>query len=183
MPSHRASTASATPTPTSPQPTPTSIAPPSLSGAVSSSAVAVSPDGAIVAAVNPDSDSITLVDAVTLEVLQELPVGDDPRTLVFTPDSQLVLVANHGSATVSIVMARGSGEVIYIPVGPMPYGVVTDGVHAYVAEFSLGNVSVINLATGILVTRIPVEGFPAGLALNATGETLIVTHLFSGRVT
>ena len=110
-------------------------------------------------------------------------MGDDPRTLVFTPDSQLVLVANNSSASVSIVKAIGSGEVILIPVGPAPYGVVTDGLRAYVAEFSIGNVSVIDLATGSLVTRIPVEGFPAGLALDTTGETLIVTHLFSGRVT
>ena len=110
-------------------------------------------------------------------------MGDDPRTLVFTPDSQVVLVANHGSATVSIVRAIGAGAVVHIPVGPTPYGVVTDGVRAYVAEFSVGNVGVIDLATGIVVTRIPVEGFPAGLALDATGETLIATHLFSGRVT
>ena len=162
---------------------PTSTAPLPLAGAVSSSAVSVSPDGSIVAAVNPDSDSITLVDTVTLDVLQEVPVGDDPRTLVFTPDSQLVLVANHSSATVSIVEAGGSGEVIHIPVGPMPYGVVTDGVLAYVAEFSLASVGVIDLTTGSLVTRIRVERFPAGLALDTTGETLIVTHFFSGRVT
>ena len=110
-------------------------------------------------------------------------MGDDPRTLVFTPDSQLVLVANNSSASVSIVRAIGSGEVILIPVGPAPYGVVTDGLRAYVAEFNVGNVSVIDLATGSLVTRIPVEEFPAGLALDTTGETLIVTHLFSGRVT
>ena len=169
-----------TPTPTQ---SPTSTACPLLSGAVSSSAVAVSPDGSIVAAVNPDSDSITLVDAITLDVLQEVPVGDDPRTLVFTPDSKLVLVANHGSASVSIVKANGSGEVSHIPVGPGPYGVVTDGVRAYVAEFSVDNVGVIDLATGRLVTGIPVEGFPSGLALDISGETLIVTHLFSGWVT
>ena len=78
----------------SPTPTPTPIQ--SLTGPVSSSAVAVSPDGSIVAAVNPDSDSITLVAADTLEVLREVPVGHDPRTVVFTPDSRLVLVANTG---------------------------------------------------------------------------------------
>ena len=175
-------TATLRPIPTS-TPSPTSTPPLPLASPVSSSAVAVSPDGSIVAAVNPDSDSITLVNRATLDVLQELTVGDDPCTLVFTPDSQLVLVANHGSATVSMVNANGSGEVIHIPVGPTPYGVVTDGMRAYVAEFSLGNVSVIDLATGSIVTRIPVEGFPAGLALDATGGTLIVTHLFSGRVT
>jgi YVTN family beta-propeller protein len=61
-------------------------------------AVSVSPDGRLVVAVNPDRDSITLVDAITLAVLAEIPVGDDPRTLSITPDSKKVL---HGSATLS----------------------------------------------------------------------------------
>ena len=73
----------------------------SLGGPVSSSPVAVSPDGRLVAAVNPDSDSITLIDTTSLSVLSEIPVGDDPRTLSFTPDSKQVVVANYGSDTIS----------------------------------------------------------------------------------
>jgi YVTN family beta-propeller protein len=163
--------------------TPDSISHLSLSSPVSSSAVAVSPDGRLVAAVNPDSDSITLVDAITLVVLAEVPVGDDPRSLSFTPDSQKVVVTCHGSAIISVVDLNESVEVAQYPVGYMPYGVVTDGVHAFVAEYGLGNVSVIDLETGALVKRIPVEAFPAGLALSQSGEHLFVTHFFTGRIT
>lgn len=154
-----------------------------LNRTVSASAVAVSPDGKFVAAVNPDSNSITLVDAISLGVLAEISVGEDPRTLCFTPDSKKVLVANHGSATLSMLDIVQSVEIAQYPVGSMPYGVVTDGIHAFVSEYGLGKVSVINLETGALVKRVPVDPFPAGLALTRDGERLFVTHFFTGRVT
>jgi YVTN family beta-propeller protein len=155
----------------------------SLGGPVSSSAVAVSPDGKLVVVVNPDSDSITLVDVITLAVLAEIPVGDNPRTLSFTPDSKTVVVANHWSATLSKVNISQAVEVAQYPVGFMPYGVVTDGIHAFVTEFGLGTVSIIDLMTGELLTHIPVDAFPTGLALSRDGQRLLVTHFFTGRLT
>jgi YVTN family beta-propeller protein len=155
----------------------------SLSRPISAAAVSVSPDGRLVVAVNPDSDSITLVDAITLAVVAEIPVGDDPRTLSITPDSKKVLVANHGSATLSKVDLRRTVEVAQYPVGFMPYGVVTDGTHAFVAEFGLGTLGIIDLATGELLTRLSVDAFPSGLALSRDGQRLLVTHLFTGRLT
>ena len=121
------------------------------SGPSAASAVAVSPNGVLVAAVNPDSDSITLVDATTLEVLAEVPVGDDPRTLAISPNSLMALVANHRSDTISLVDLRQFYEVAQYRTGAMPYGVVTDGERAFVTEFGLGKVSVIGLATGRIV--------------------------------
>ena len=171
-------------------PTVDMLSPMALAGPVSSSAIAVSPDGAIVAAVNPDSGSITLVDAGTLEVIQEIPVGDDPRTLSFTPDSRALLVANRGSADLTILEVADTSKSAQIRVGPMPYGVVTDGRRAFVAEFALGNIAVIDLSDNSLITRLPVDPFPAGLALlpkgrddDAQGGLLLVTHFFDGRVT
>ena len=159
------------------------------SGPVSSSGVAVSPDGTLVAAVNPDSDSITLVDAQGLGVIREITVGDDPRTLAFTPDSGLVLVANQGSGDVSVVAVEDFSRVANIPVGPMPYGVVTDGRRAFVTEFALGTIGIIDLARQTLVERVKVAPFPAGLAFRTDGQDgssqeglLLVTHFFSGQV-
>ena len=153
------------------------------SGPSAASAVAVSPNGVLVAAVNPDSDSITLVDATTLEVLAEVPVGDDPRTLAISPNSLMALVANHRSDTISLVDLRQFYEVAQYRTGAMPYGVVTDGERAFVTEFGLGKVSVIGLATGRIEIDIGVNPFPAGLALSADGQRLLVTHLFTADVT
>ncbi len=150
---------------------------------VSSSTLAVSPNGKFVAAVNPDSDSVTLVDTASLSVLSEIPVGDDPRTLSFTPDSKQVVVANHGSATISKFDLDKPNEVTNYQVGSMPYGIVTDGLHAFVTEFGIGTVSIIDLMTGKMVSKIPVDDFPAGLALNSNRQQLYVTHFFTGKVT
>ncbi len=175
-----------TPSTLTPMPVPTAQL---ASGPVSSSAVVVSPDGALVAAVNPDSDSITLVDALGLRLIKEIAVGDEPQTLAFTPDSRLVLVANRGSANVSVVAVENFSRVANIPVGPMPYGVVTDGQRAFVTEFALGNIGIIDLARQTLVERVKVAPFPAGLAFEAESQNgrsregrLLVTHFFSGQV-
>ena len=150
---------------------------------VSSSAVAVTPDGRLVAAVNPDSNSITLVDATTLAVLAEIPVGNNPRSLSFTPDSQKALVTNYASATISVVDLSEPAETAQYRVGSMPYGVVSDGNYAFVAEYARGMISVIDLGMGVVVRRIPVDPFPAGLALSQDRERLFVTHFFTGSVT
>jgi YVTN family beta-propeller protein len=185
--------AQTTPLPLDPPGTP-SIPPVIRSGAQStslaSSAVAISPDGSIVAAVNPDSDSITLVDSQTLAIVQEVPVGDDPRSVAFAPNSRLALVSNYGSASISLVDVDNLGDVTHISVGPMPYGVVTDGQQAFVSEFAKGRISVIDLDQKALVQNLPVSPFPAGLALrlapkDAEGQNpiLLVTHFFTGQVT
>lgn len=191
-------TAVPTPAPTlAPVPTATVILPAidissavPLSGPVSSSAIAISPDGAVVATVNPDSNTVTLVNAHTLEVIDEVPVGNDPRTLSFTPDSKSLIVANRGSANLTIMVIADPLRSVLIPVGQMPYGVVTDGQRVFVAEFALGNIAVVDLADYSLVKRLPVGPFPAGLALRPKGpdddaqnELLFVTHFFNGKVT
>lgn len=46
-----------------------------------SSAMAITADGATLLVVNPDSNSLTLVDAASRSVIAELSVGIDPRTV------------------------------------------------------------------------------------------------------
>ena len=162
-------------------PYPTSI--PLIEGPVAASFVAVSPDGNFVAAINPDSGSVTLVDAANLTIKAEIFVGEDPRTLCFTPDSKKIVVSNWGSSSISVISLDRDMDVDHHLVGLMPYAVVTDGNDAYVTEFATGNVSVLNLKTGKQVNRISVNPFPAGLALTSDRKQLLVTHLFNGEVT
>jgi len=178
-----AATPTAKPTPTEAAPTATIAAAATPGQPVSATAVAVSPDGRIVVAVNPDSDSVTVLDAESLQILNEIPVGDDPRTLAIAPDSQSALVANHAGATLSLLDLSQLLEAGSYAVGSMPYGVVTDGARAFVSELARGNVNVLNWSTGELLARITVAPFPTGLALSADRASLYVTHLFSGRVT
>ena len=148
----------------------------------SSSSVVVSPDQAYIAATNPDSDSITIVNAQSLKVKSEVGVGDDPRTLSFTPDSKNLVVSNHGYNTISIVDIDKGIEIAQYPVGSMPYGVVNNGDYVFVSEFGLGRISVVDLSTGLVVGNVSVDEFPSAMALDSTGKRLFVTHFFSGSV-
>ncbi len=159
-----------------PAPTP----PPSYFSSASG-ALTLSPDGSRLAAVNPDSDSITIVAAQSLTVLAEAPVGDEPRTASFTPDGTLALVANQGAGTISFVDVNTMRVISHVWVGAQPYGTVADEQRAYVSLFAAGEITVVDLAARAVVQRIAVEPFPAGLAL--AGGSLYVTHFYSGRVT
>ena len=156
-------------------------APQSPRSPVASSALVLSSDGGRLAAVNPDSDSITLVDAQSLQVISEIPVGDDPRTVAFTPDGSFALVANHGSGTVSIIDTASAKVANEIGVGGRPYGIVADASRAYVSLSALAQIAVIDFAARAVSRAVQVEPFPSGLAL--AGDALYVTHLYSGRVT
>lgn len=150
---------------------------------ISASAVSVSPDGKFVAVVNPDSDSITLLDPVHLFILAEIPVGNNPRTVSFTPDSEKALVTNNDSATLSIIDVSKSVEISQHSVGLMPYGVVSDGVHAFITEFGSGSLGIFRIDTGELLTRVQLDPFPSGITLSRDRKYLFITHFFTGQVT
>lgn len=151
-----------------------------LPGPVSASAVAVDSAGTRLAAVNPDSDSVTLVDLSTLTSLAEVPVGDDPRTLSFTPDGAWLLVANLGAGSVTVVDTALAQAVAAVPVGSRPYGVVAGSRSAYLSLAGQPEVVVVDLARRAIAGRVAVAPFPTGLALAADQASLFVTHLYSG---
>jgi len=75
-------------------------------GSVSSSAsIVLSPDGTRVYSVNPDSGSVSMVDARTDQFIREVSVGRDPRSLAPSPDGSRLFVSNQGSASVTVLDA------------------------------------------------------------------------------
>jgi YVTN family beta-propeller protein len=60
----------------------------------SSSAIAITPDGATLLVVNPDSNSLSLVSLGTLTTVSEIPVGVDPRTVAVDDIGTRAYVAN-----------------------------------------------------------------------------------------
>ena len=168
-------------------PTPEPITKPGTSAAfegtgVSASAVAISPDGAWLAAVNPDSGSVSLVSLPGLELKREIQVGRDPRTLTFSADSKWLYVSNFGGNSVSLVDVDGGVKAAEYPVGPMPYAAIAQKGTVYVTEHALGRISAYDANTGELRSSLDLEAFPAGLALDLDAGKLYVTHLFSGKV-
>jgi YVTN family beta-propeller protein len=151
----------------------------------SSSAIASIGNGATLLVVNPDSNSLTLVDATTHAVIVELPVGTDPRTVTVDETRSRAYVANRGSASVSVVDLAAREVVDHVPVGQRPYGVVAspDGRWVYVAEQGSDRLTVLD-ADGLETSAtVAVADRPSGLAVSGDGATILVTHLLSNTIT
>jgi len=157
----------------------------SASGARSSKALALTADGALLIVVNPDSNSVSLVDTAAQAILIELPVGVDPRTVTVDDHNQWAYVANHGSDTVSIIDLQERSVIGEIAVGNRPYGVVIspNSQYLYVAEQGDDSLAIVETKSGRLLRRIGLEDRPSGLAIDGDGRWLYITHLLSKQIT
>jgi len=151
----------------------------------SSSALAVSADGQVLLAVNPDSNSLSLIDASSRALVAELLVGVDPRTVAVDDAGERAYVANRGSDSVSVVELPARTVVAEVSVGDRPYGVVLspDGTRLYVAVLGEDRVVVLDAATHDIVDTFAVADRPSGLAISDDGATVYVTHLLQGILT
>ncbi|WP_447971273.1 putative Ig domain-containing protein [Nitrospira sp. M1] len=132
--------------------------------------------------VNPDNDTVSVYDTVTQSKIAEIAVGDEPRSLALAPNGQ-IWVANHSSATVSIIDS-GSFDVVQtidLPAGSRPFGIVFDpaGNHAYVVLQATGIVLRLSPSTGDQSGSVNVGSHPRHLAVNADGSKLYVSRFIT----
>jgi YVTN family beta-propeller protein len=151
----------------------------------SSSPIAITADGATLLVVNPDSNSLTLVDTAGRAVLAEIPVGVDPRSVAVSPDSRNAYVANQGADSLSVVDIAARSVIADVAVGDRPVGVVVsdDGRFVAVAELGDDQVRLLDAATLSTLAVAAVADRPHGLAFTPDGRHLLVAHLLSGEVT
>ncbi|MCK6578867.1 MAG: hypothetical protein L6Q98_12240 [Anaerolineae bacterium] len=152
---------------------------PPLTGAQSSKPLALAGDALVV--VNPDSDSLTVIDAAALRTQIEIPLGGSPRTLALDADERRAVVTLWDENALAVV-DLGAGESSRIEgVCHLPYGVVIDSRRAYVSCLGSDQIAVIDLETGEVRARVGVGDAPVGLALS--GSWLLAAHLYTGAVT
>jgi YVTN family beta-propeller protein len=151
----------------------------------SSSAIALTSDGAMLLVVNPDSNSLTLVDTADRSVIAEIPVGVDPRTVAVDSAGARAYVANRGGDSVSVIDLAARKAVAEVQTGDRPYGVVVNpaGDRFYVAEQGSDRVRILDAASLETIAQIAVADRPSGLAITDDGRTLIVTHLLANTLT
>ena len=115
----------------------------------SSSTIAITADGATLLVVNPDSNSLTLVETAGRAVLAEIPVGVDPRSVAVSPDGGTAYVANQGSDSLSVVDVTAGAVITAVAVGDRPVGVAVspDGRFVAVAELGADRVRLLDAAT------------------------------------
>jgi len=149
-----------------------------------SAPIVLTADGNLLLAANPDSNSISLVDTVSRELIAEIPVGVTPRSLALSEDESQVFVSNQGSDDISVVDLVSRTVIASIPVGDHPTGLVLspDGDHLAVALSGEDRVLVLDPADFSLQAAFEVSDRPYGLAYTPDGHRLLVSHLLSGKL-
>jgi YVTN family beta-propeller protein len=137
--------------------------------------VSVSPDDKRLYVACNYGNNLQVLDAATLTLIKEVPVGRGAYNVEPSPDGKLVLVTNKKEQSVSLVDAVSLSEVARIPTSKkVVHGVAyaPDGRLAYVSSESVGAdpgaVDVIDLARRKVVGTIAVPGQPTGITVART---------------
>ena len=149
-----------------------------------SSALAVGDDGGFrhVWVVNPDADSVTVLDAVDGTKVVEHPVCRDPRGIARDANGRY-WVTCHDADEIRVLAADGSTHTsIALPYGSAPFGIVpsADGQTLFVSLYGSGRVQRYSAASpGAVPTTTEVFATPRALAVSADGSRVFVTRFLS----
>lgn len=155
----------------------------------SSSLIAITPEGTHLFAVNPDSDSVSVLDIRNdgVRLMAEVPVGANPGTVAVGPDGHSVYVTSQDDDALfafelGAVSQQGELDTRSVDLLRAPYGAIADpdGTRVYVAESGAGSIAVIDARSFEIQTRVNVDGTPKGLAISESGERLYVTDFLTG---
>lgn len=133
--------------------------------------VGVSPDGRWVWAGNRAEDTVTIIDAVSLQVVKTLDSPGFPYRVEFTPDGRYALLPHARSGTLAIGDVAGQTLLRHIPLrrtevdNPSTAGVFPhpDNRHAFVTVRNDNSVLVVDIESGETLARIAVQESPDGV--------------------
>ncbi len=153
-----------------------------------SSSLAITTDDARVVMVNPESDSVSVFDLDNNLRITTLKTGDEPSSVVISPDDNTFFVANRADATVTRVSGLKTGAFVVsgtVQVGSEPTGLALSptGAKLFVAEFAQSRVSVWDTKTMTKIGALNVKN-PRGLAVSNNGnsddadETVVIPEFY-----
>ena len=150
----------------------------------SSKAIALTSDGLTLLVVNPDSNSLTLIDLTTHSIITEISVGMDPRTVTVDDEENLAYTANRDSDSVSVIDLESQQWVTDIQVGYRPYGVIVNpsSDQLYVSEQGMDRLRVLDSSSYETIAIIETSDRPSGLALDIKRSKLYITHLLNNKI-
>lgn len=146
-----------------------------------SSPIAVDVNSRIVWTVNPDNDSVTMMDADTMTVIREVSVGKDPVSVAIDKNG-VAWISCRDDDTVYLVNKEGIKlDTIQLNYGDSPYGIVSspDGERIFLSLFGSGSVVEFSVTTKTMVNNLKVGSTPRALAVSGDGEFLLITRFIS----
>ena len=143
--------------------------------------VAVNPVTDMIYVTNYDSNTTSVIDGKTNNVIHTLPVGDYPTGVAVNPDTNMIYVANSFSNTTSVIDGTTNTLVRDFPVGVAPEDVAVnpDTNMIYVANFVSNTTSVIDGKTNNVIENVTVGGGAVGIAVNPVADTIYVANYYS----
>ena len=139
---------------------------------------AVTPDGKMLLATSPSSNTVYAFDTSSGKKLAIIEVGKAPKGVKVTPDGRLAYVSNQGSANISVVdLAKLKViDTIAVEEGPHNARFTKDGKLAYVTLQGGAGIAVVDTESRKMIKVIPVAGItgPHNLDLSADEKTAFV---------
>jgi len=146
-----------------------------------SSPIAIDETNRVVWTVNPDNNTVTMVDADNLSVIREVAVGKDPVSVALDSSGK-AWVTCRDSDEVYVLKSNGSLETrIAFSLGSRPYGIVftPDGSRGFVSAFGSGEIIEVSPLTSSIRRKITIGPTPRALAITSDGSKLLVTRFIS----
>ncbi|MFN7562631.1 MAG: Ig-like domain-containing protein, partial [Prosthecobacter sp.] len=132
--------------------------------------------------VNPDNNSVSGFDAVTLTRIAEINVGTSPRALAFAPNGRLWAV-NTESGTISIINTSTFtvASTVTLARGSRPFGLVfhTGTARAWLALEGTNRILRLSITNGSTSATINLTSPPRHLSISADGGRLYASRFIS----
>ncbi|MEM7549737.1 MAG: cadherin domain-containing protein [Bacteroidota bacterium] len=131
---------------------------------------------------NFSDNTVSVIDPVTLSLIETIDVGQGPTGVAVSPDGTSVYITNQTGNSVSVINTTNNTVIATIPVGQDPDGIAVslDGSQVYVAtdvNASInGRVAVIDVLTNTVLGNIDVGGEPTNIFVSLDGERIFVTN-------
>jgi len=128
-------------------------------------------------------DAIEVIDMAAGTTVNRIRLnpGDAPRDLALTPDGKILISANTGSDTVSMIDPASLLEFARISLLNRPGSVMIDrsGRKAYIFNTLSNNVSVLDITGRVVTTTFATDAAPLRGDFNRKGDRLIIFHGWS----
>jgi YVTN family beta-propeller protein len=139
--------------------------------------LAVTKNGNMLYVVAQEDNSVLVVDPAKKKVLNRIPVGTLPHSIILSSDEKRAYVSNEWSDNISVIdlSTLKVTDTLKTGNGPAGLSMSADGTSLYVVNSYSSNISVLNLNTGEERNRFDAGNNPTGTELSPDGKTLFVT--------